>query len=157
MLSWAAFEIAAPELAAAGRRLIERAGAGQALLATVRHDEPPRIHPIDLAIVDGRLVAFLLASAKRIDLERDGRCALHTHQDPAAPSEFLVRGRAKRIADRAVRGPIAAGWSFEVDEAYDLYEFGIESALLGERAADEWPPRYTRWSSTEVAGVRDRG
>lgn len=154
MLTWADLESAAPDLAAAGRRLIERDGAGQALLATVRGDEPPRIHPIDLAIVDGRLVAFLLASAKRFDLERDGRYALHAHQDPAAPSEFLVRGRARRIDDPAIRAPIAAGWSFEVDETYDLYEFGIASALLGERAADEWPPRYTRWPSRDATERR---
>jgi glycosyltransferase involved in cell wall biosynthesis len=36
----------------------------------------------------------------------------------------------------------------DADESYDLYEFSIEHALLGERAsADEWPPRYTSWAA----------
>ena len=101
MTTWAEFEAAAPALAARGRELLHRGDADEALLATVRDDEPPRIHPINVAIVDGHLYAFILASAKRTDLERDGRYALHTHQDPAAPSEFAVRGRASLVTSAA--------------------------------------------------------
>jgi len=148
VVRWAAFETAAPHLAAAGRRLLDRDGIGQALLATVRGEDPPRIHPIYVAIVGGRLVAFLLASAKRVDLERDGRYALHTHQDPTAPSEFTVRGRATPVRDEADLAAAAAVWSFEVDGSYALFEFSVESAVLGERSdADEWPPRYSTWSA----------
>ena len=50
-MTWASFEVAAPDLAAAGRRMFDRDGTGEALLATVRGDAPPRIHPINLAIV----------------------------------------------------------------------------------------------------------
>jgi len=149
MLTWADFKAAAPDLAAEGERLLDRDGIGQALLATVRGDEAPRIHPIYLAIVDDRLYAFILDSPKLRDLERDGRFALHTHQDPAAPSEFSLRGRAVLIRDDAVRSAVAAGWSFGVDESYRLVEFRIESALLGRRnSADEWPPRYSSWVAT---------
>ena len=148
MLSWADFSTAAPELAAEGERLFSRDGIGQALLATVRGDEPPRIHPIYLTIVGEGLYAFILRSPKRRDLERDGRFALHTHQDPAAPSEFSLRGRARLVADEAVRSAVAADWSFEVDETYELVEFKLESALLGRRdSADEWPPRYSSWTA----------
>ena len=146
MLSWADFSAAAPELAAEGERLLARDGIGQALLATVSGDDPPRIHPIYLAIVGEGLYAFILRSPKLRDLERDGRFALHTHQDPAAPSEFSLRGRARLVADEAVRAAVAADWSFEVDETYELVEFKLESALLGRRdSADEWPPRYSSW------------
>lgn len=146
MTTWAEFEAAAPALAARGRELLRRGDADEALLATVRDDEPPRIHPINVAIVDGHLYAFILASAKLTDLERDGRYALHTHQDPAAPSEFAVRGRAALVTSAAARSAAAAAWSFEVDDTYTLFEFAITSALLGERpTADDWPPRYTRW------------
>lgn len=149
MLTWADFKEGAPKVATEGERLFDRDGIGQALLATVRGDEAPRIHPIYLAIVDGRLYAFILRSSKLEDLERDGRFALHTHQDPAAPSEFSLRGRAVLIHDEAVRSAVAAGWSFEVDESYRLVEFRIESALLGSRtSADEWPPSYTSWAAT---------
>lgn len=144
-MTWADLEVAAPQLATEGQRLFHRDGRGQGLLATVRGDDAPRIHPISFEIVDGRLYAFILRSAKRRDLKEDGRFALHSHQDSAAPSEFLVRGRAERVDDPSVRAAVAADWTFEVDETYALFEFSIEAALLGERGPDEWPPRYTSW------------
>jgi hypothetical protein len=145
MVTWSELEAAAPDIATAGRRLLYARGDGEALLATVRDREPPRIHPINVGIVDGRPYAFLLRSAKRVDLEQDGRYALHAHQDPADPSEFSVRGRAQLIDDADLRAAVGGSWFFEIDESYHLFEFSIESAVLGLRGADEWPPRYTRW------------
>ena len=134
-------------MAAAGRVVLSVSGEVGPLLATVRGDAPPRIHPVSAAIVDGQLYVFLLDSAKRRDLAEDGRFALHGHQDPAAPTEFSVRGRAVHVQAGVLRDRVAAGWSFEVDETYWLFDLRISSAILGERTADEWPPRYTRWSS----------
>jgi len=153
MASWAAFATAAPDIAAEGRRLILARGDGEALLATVRGDDLPRIHPVNVAIVDGRLYAFIIArSPKRADLEEDGRYAMHTHQDPAAPSEVALRGRARLVTDPHERTEVAAGWAFEVDDAYALFEFDVEVALLGARpTADDWPPRYSSW--TDVASA----
>jgi hypothetical protein len=146
MVTWAEFEAAAPAMAAEGRRLLHRGGADEALLATVDGDAEPRIHPINVGIVGGRLYAFLLRSAKRGDLTRDGRYALHTHQDPAAPSEFLLRGHAELVTAEATRATVAADWPFEVDDTYWLFEFSIDAAVLGERpTADDWPPRYSAW------------
>ncbi len=150
MATWADLERDAPDLAAEGRRLLYARGDGEALLATVRGDKPPRVHPINVGIVDGHLYAFLLRSPKRADLERDGRFALHAHQDPAAPDEFLVRGRARLVRDDSQRASAAADWPFIVDGTYRLFELSIESALLARRAADEWPPRYTSWTAPEV-------
>ena len=152
MVTWNDFATAAPALAEAGRRLIYRTETGEALLATVRDDEPPRIHPIYVALQDGRLYAFVGRSAKATDLETDGRYALHTHQDPNVPNEFMIRGRVRLVADAAEREPIAKGWYFETDETWILVEFSIESAVLGERASsDEWPPRYSSWRAEAVA------
>jgi hypothetical protein len=149
MVTWAEFAAAAPNLAAEGQRLLYRGGHGQALLATVRDGELPRIHPISLGIVGERLVAFILQSAKRLDLEQDGRFALHTLQDPAAPSEFSIRGRATLIDAEEARSAAASDWSFEVDDTYGLFDFSIDSALLGVRdGPDEWPPRYASWSAS---------
>ncbi len=147
MVAWSDFAAAAPDIAAEGQRLIERSGIGEGLLATVRGDAPPRINPIYVAIVDGRLLAFLIVgSAKLGDLTADGRYALHAHQDPAEPHEFLVRGRAHEVTDATIRDAAAMAWSFEVDDGYRLFEFSIDHAVLGERAdADAWPPRYTSW------------
>jgi hypothetical protein len=146
MASWAEFAEQSPEIAAAGQRLLFRGHDGEALLATVRGDEPPRIHPISVAIVGPRLCAFILPSAKRSDLARDGRYALHAYPDRAAPSEFSVRGRARPIADAGVRAAAADGWYFGIDDNYELFEFSIEAAVLGVRQTeDDWPPRYSSW------------
>ena len=153
MATWAEFKAAAPDVAAAGRRLLYRDGRGQAMLATVRGaEEPPRVNPITFAIVEGRLFAFILESPKLLDLERDGRYALHSHHDPAAPSEFALRGRAHLVTDAATRTAAAANWDFEVDDTYRLFELSIDSALVGERpTADDWPPRYSSWKSMAPA------
>jgi hypothetical protein len=153
MVAWSEFADAAPDLAARGRGLFERTGAGQALLASVREDLPPRIHPINVGFVEGRLLAFLIVgSAKVGDLAADGRYALHAHQDPAVPHEFQVRGHAHEVHDRDLRTAAAAAWSFEVDDGYRLFEFGVEHAIFGERAsADDWPPVYTSWRAAKAS------
>ena len=146
-VSWADFAAAAPGIAAFGAAHLDRAE-GAALLATVRgRESAPRIHPVTVGIKEGGLYVFLLDSAKRSDLVEDGRYALHAHQDQAAPDEFSVRGRARLVPPGAVRDRVAAGWFFEVDDTYWLFELQVQTAILGERAADEWPPRYRRWSS----------
>jgi Pyridoxamine 5'-phosphate oxidase len=146
MATWGDFRAAAPEMAEAGRRLFYRTETGEALLATVEDGEPPRIHPIWIGIVDDRLYAFIGQSAKRASLERDGRHALHCHVDPVVPGEFSVRGRATLVAAGPVRDAIEKRWYFEPGTTYDLFEFSIDSAVLGVRDnADEWPPRYSTW------------
>ncbi len=149
MATWATFEDAAPDMAATGRRLIYRRPVGEAFLATVRGDALPRVHPVYVAILEGRLFAFLLPSPKATDLVDDGRFALHAHQDPAAPNEFAVRGRARPIDDESTRIRIGEAWYFDVnDENHRLFEFDIDHAILGARpTADDWPPRYTSWRS----------
>ena len=156
MVTWAEFNAAAPDLADEGRRLFYRGDVGEALLATVRGGDPPRIHPISVGIVADRLYAFINPSPKRKDLATDGRYALHTHQDPAVPREFSIRGRAILIDSAEVRSAVGAKWYFEPDETYDLFEFSIESALLGLRDdPDEWPPRYTSWPAASDRFLRE--
>jgi hypothetical protein len=147
MTTWNEFAAGAPELAAGGLALLERTGPAEGLLATVRDDLPPRIHPVKVAIVNGRLLTFaIVGSAKTRDLDEDGRYALHAHLDPDVPNEFLARGRATAVTDAALRAAAVAAWPFEVDDGYALYDLSIDHALLGRRAsADEWPPVYTSW------------
>jgi len=146
---WSELATAQPRLAEAGAKLLDRAG-GAALLATVRGNaSPPRLHPVTVGIVDGGLYVFLLDSAKRRDLVEDGRFALHSHQDPDAPDEFSVRGHATMVPAGELRDRVGAGWFFTVDDTYWLFELAIHTAILGERGAEEWPPRYTRWSATD--------
>jgi hypothetical protein len=147
--TWADLEAAALELAEVGRHLIYRSGEGAALLATVRGSDPPRLHPINVGIVGGRLYAFVIGrSPKRRDLEADGRFALHSHVDPAAPSEFSIRGRAVVVEAPTLRSAVAGDWFFGVDESYVLFELSIDSALVGIRPTPEvWPPRYSSWTA----------
>jgi hypothetical protein len=146
---WSAFAQAEPELAGRGRDLLYRRGDGEAFLATVAANGTPRIHPLNVGVKDGRLLVFVQGhSAKARDLEANRRYALHAHQDPAEPHEFMVRGEARRVTDATVREAAAADWFFSVSDTYPLYELLIEHALLGERAsADDWPPRYRSWHS----------
>ena len=53
MARWAEFEAEAPDIAAEGRRLLYARGDGEALLVTVRGAELPRVHPINVGVVDG--------------------------------------------------------------------------------------------------------
>jgi hypothetical protein len=149
LAGWADLATGAPEIAAAGASLLDRSE-GAALLATVRDAAAPRIHPVTVGIVEGGLFVFLLDSAKRRDMVEDGRYALHAHQDMAAPDEFSVRGRARLVPAGEVRDRVATGWYFTVDDTYWLFELRIATAILGQRSADEWPPRYKRWSATDA-------
>ncbi len=150
MAEWHDMEGASPKIAAKGRELMYRTGEGGALLVTVRGDSPPRVHPVNVGVVDGHLYTFVQAkSAKRADLDGDGRYALHTHYDPHAPHEFMIRGRAREVTDEATRAAVAADWFFNAKD-YPLYELLIEHALLGERpTANDWPPVYSSWKETD--------
>ena len=152
MATWAEFERARPELARRGHELMYRSGDGEGMLVTVREGVPPRVHPVNAGVVDGHFYTFVQAkSAKRRDLDEDGRYAFHTHLDPQAPSEFLVRGRAVPVTQPELRSRIAANWFFSVSDDYPLYELHIDHALLGDRAtANDWPPVYTSWSAENV-------
>lgn len=146
MVTWGGFASAAPAIARDGRRLLERAGRGRALLVTVRGDAPPRAHPISVDVVGDGLYAFILPSPKLEDLEQDGRYALHAHFDPAAPDEFVIRGRVRAV-DEATCEALAANWAWSVGKAR-AFEFLIEDALYGARPTDDdWPPMYSTWSS----------
>src|SRR5687768_10871701 len=100
MATWREFAEAEPALAETGLALMHRKGDGEGLLVTVNADELPRVAPVNVGVRDGHLYTFVqAASAKRRDLESDGRFALHNHMDQAAPSEFSIRGRARLVVD----------------------------------------------------------
>jgi hypothetical protein len=151
MTTWAEFAAERPEMAARGKELMYRTGDGEGMLVTVRDIAPPRVHPVNAGIVDGHFYVFVQsASAKRKDLEQDGRYAFHTYLYPDAPTEFQVRGRAQLVTDPETRARIAKDWFFTVQDSYPLYELMIENVLLGERpTANDWPPVYTSWSTSD--------
>jgi hypothetical protein len=145
MATWSELADRAPDLADKGRELLYRTGNGEALLATVRDDEPPRIHPIAIEQRGDGLFAFILHSKKLTDLRTDGRYALHAYPDAVVPHEFVIRGRVREV-DATRREALAGDWPFSVGDA-TAFEFLVEEAILGERASrDDWPPKYTTWT-----------
>lgn len=145
LATWDDLAREAPDLAREGTELMNRDGILMAQLATVRGDDLPRINPIWIGIVNGRLYSFIRKSHKRDDLEADGRYALHSHQDAEHVSDFSMRGRARPVDDPGVVRAVTAAWYFEPDEAYRLFEFSIEVALLGRRASAQEMPRHASW------------
>ena len=149
MQGWDAYEQAEAEMAAKGLALIHQRGDGEGLLATVAANGTPRLHPLNVGVRDGRLLVFVQGqSAKARDLRANPHYALHAHQDPKSPHEFMVRGQASLVTDKAIRQAAADDWYFTPDDSYPLYELLLEHVLLGERdSADDWPPRYRSWRS----------
>src|SRR3954469_9566541 len=97
MASWSDFAAAEPELAAAVRALLQQYGPGMGYLATVRADGGPRVHPVSPVITDDGLYCFLVSSAKRRDLERDGRYALHSYPPEESDDEPYLTGHARPV------------------------------------------------------------
>src|SRR5208282_3924135 len=131
MATWNEFESAAPQIAAAGKKLLYQFGPGLAFLATVRKDGAPRLHPVCPTVFDGALYVLVGPGHKRGDLKRDGRFALHTFPPVEVDDEFLVMGRAHAVADKQralqVRADLVArGMKSSDDE--ELFEFAIERA-----------------------------
>ena len=154
-MTWKDLEDASPRIAARGRELMMRSGTGKGMLASVTATGLPRIHPVSVAIVDGRLLVFSIESSpKTRAFIEDGRYAFHTLLDPERPDEFLLRGHAVAVSDPTLREGALAVWPFDASEGYTLFELRIEHALLGERAsADDWPPRYVAWHAPEAAAT----
>lgn len=153
MESWNVFARAEPEMAERGLALLNQRGDGEGFLSTVAANGTPRVHPLNVGVRDGRLLVFVQGhSAKARDLAANPHYALHAHQDPAVPHEFMVRGQARLVTDASIRETATADWYFTPSDDYPLYELLIEHALLGERAsADDWPPKYRSWRSSDGA------
>ena len=165
MQRWSDLEAAEPAMAATARRLFWIPGFGLGYLATVRRDGGPRIHPINISIVDGRLVAFIVPSPKLDDLRRDGRYALHAPGSDTENDEVMVAGRAVvRDGDAGFRAAAVAAMPFRPGDDHVLVELSLETVLWAEYATPpSWPPTYHRWRAAEgtfgqgSAGPTDRG
>ena len=111
-VTWGELEAAAPEVAAAGRRLLEDAPGvpGAAFLGTVGADGTPRIHPFIPAVAGGALWAFVVDGPKQRDLQRNGHYALHSETCPPPREDdgFYVTGTATLVEDPAVKERLGA-------------------------------------------------
>src|SRR5437879_154160 len=135
MVTWKEFAGAAPELAEAGRSLLNQFGVGLAFLATVRKDGAPRLHPVCPVLSNDRLFVLITpTSPKRHDLRRDGRYALQTFPQPKPGSdEFYVAGKALLVADAATRAAVLRDAKHMADASEILFELRIDRVM------------WTRW------------
>ncbi len=131
MVTWKEFAAAAPELAQAGRSLLNQFGVGLAFLATVRADGGPRLHPVCPVLSGGRLFVLITPpSPKRHDLLRDGRYALQTFPQPKPGSdEFYVTGRALLVNDPATRAAVLQDAKHMADESETAFELWIDRVM----------------------------
>jgi hypothetical protein len=118
MATWADLEAVADDLASAGRKLLINCAPewGIALLGTTRRDGAPRIGPLCIYLLGGRLYVTVEGS-KENDLRRDPRYFLHSYwgddQDEFAmsgevrdPAEGRERERLVELAPRSRHSPV---------------------------------------------------
>jgi len=160
-LRWADFEAVRPDLAATGRGLLYQFGVGLAFLSTVRLDGGPRLHPICPIVVNGSLVAHVIASPKRDDLHRDGRYALHSFPCPDNEDAFYLTGHASRVSDTELAAAAAAQFLAERGIESEppgfgdgeIFEFRIGWCLLTRTDSHgDWNPRHEIWAATSPGG-----
>ena len=157
MANWGEFAAAQPEMAKDGRDLFYRVGIGLGYLATVRKDGGPRLHPFCPVIAGDGIYGFILNhSAKKLDLERDGRYAIHSFPADEVDDEFYLAGSARLVTDKAEHN--AAKLSYEAsggktDDGETLFEFLIDRAMYAKyEPRPSWPPVYRKWKASEKAG-----
>lgn len=163
-LSWSEFGRQRPDLAEAGRALFHQVGVGLAFLSTVRADGGPRLHPMCPLIVGGALVAHIIPSAKRDDLHRDGRYAMHSFPCDDNEDAFYITGRAALVGDASLARGAAAQFLAERDMPAEpsgfgdgeFFEFRLSRCLLTRTDGHgDWHPRHTTWSAAAGPGNGD--
>lgn len=157
MLTWQQLEAEQPELAEAARALLYQFGpVGLGLLATVRADGGPRVHPMCPMVTPTGLLAFIEPGPKRADLHRDGRYALHCFPPAGNEDAVHLTGVARPLAGDEHRAPAAEQWLAERSlteappglAADELFELRVETLLLTRTDGHgDWHPRHTVWRS----------
>ena len=157
MLGWSEFERRRPDLAEAGRGLLYQVGVGLAFLSTVRGDGGPRLHPMCPILVGGALVAHIIPSAKRDDLHRDGRYAMHSFPCDDNEDAFYLTGRAAVVGDDSLVRAATAQFLSERDirgeppgfADGEFFEFRLSRCLLTRTDGHGDPsPRHTVWGAS---------
>ncbi len=150
MATWGEFAAAEPDMARDGRGLFYRVGIGLGYLATVRKDGGPRVHPFCPVIAGDGIYGFILNhSAKKLDLVRDGRYAIHSFPADEVDDEFYLTGTARAVTDDAEYAAAKASYEAsggKTDEGETLFEFLLEKAMYAKyKPRPDWPPVYRKW------------
>lgn len=147
-MHWAEFAIAAPEMAALGRELLEARRV--VLIATVRRDGSPRISCAEPVTLDRDLyLGMMLRSRKAVDLRRDPRLVIHNPicSNAGDEVEFSLKGQAIEVHDVELRRRFmeaVAETTTWKEPHFHLFAIDIDSAALikyerGEQLVKVWP------------------
>jgi len=118
--SWEQFAAAEPDMAKVLRSSL--AWIPICYLATVRRDGSPRVHPFcPIFAGEGMYIAIRPFSAKRHDLRRTGRFAMHSLPGKR-DDEFYMTGSARLVEDTDERAAVAAGAGHTVHADDDVFE-----------------------------------
>ena len=146
MATWGHFADTSPELASTARSLLSVPGFGFGYLATVGADGAPRIHPIMPVWAAGSMVTFVGPSPKLLDLERDGRYALHSTGSQDVDDELMIAGRALVRDDDALRAAATAACPFVPAADTVLIELLLGRVMWAHyEPRGVFPPRYVVW------------
>lgn len=158
MITYAEFETAAPAIATPLREKLQ--AAGLTMLATIRHDGSPRISPVEVVFLDGRLYFGSMPDAQKArDLARDPRCALIT----PIPDKHDLSGEGKLFASAPQLDPVEAERVLRASAADNdidadslsgspCYEVLVDGAAWQYLDGEAWTTR----SWNERTGIRTR-
>lgn len=131
MPSWSEFESAAPDFAAAGRRLLVGAdGVAIGLLATVGASGRPHLAPVCPIFCGGDLYVSAGAHTPKVaDLRATGHYVLHAFLG-ANDEELQVAGAAREATSESERAAVHAAIPFQAFARTDpIFRLAIERAL----------------------------
>lgn len=148
-MRWAAFERAAPELAALGMAGFREQNL--CIIGTLAADGWPRLSPNEVYFPGGELLLGMMRrSRKSTDLQRDSRITVMTPQcdREAKRGDFKLYGRAIEITDPDLRAAYAdtvfAAIEWRPIDPYPLFAVDIERAAYISFADAH---RLLRWSA----------
>jgi hypothetical protein len=159
MPTLAELHVAAPAIADFLEARIAKTGL--CLLGTTRQDGWPRVSPIELSLIEGRLyVGSMPAGVKAQDLQRDPRCCILTpladKDDLAGEAKAFCRAREVTEGEEweLVRAAFQDAYGFDIGDAGGghIFELSIEAAAWQRVEGDDW--RTTSWRAG--APVRER-
>jgi hypothetical protein len=141
MATWAQFEREASEFATAVRARFEAAETH--VLATLRKDGSPRVSGTEVAFMGPDLSFGSMPNAvKALDLQRDGRCAIHAH--PSSDGDAKVAGIAVEVTGAANSASLTSGEPPGGSHAFrlELHEAVITAVEDNELVVRLWRPGH---------------
>ena len=128
MASWSEVEGEAPELAARARAFFD--ANRHKTLATLRRDGSPRISGSEVEFADGEVwFGSMWRAVKALDLQRDGRFAIHSGSadpDEGWEGDAKLAGRAVEVDDVAMKKARGGGGG----EDYHLFRADVTELVV---------------------------